>query len=107
MSGNTVSFYSELSNEQFVLILFSRVQNTCIQLHEDRSKQLREQLVTEWESERDMLKEAHQHQMQEIRYRNSLTLCIHINLPLSRGIVALPLKIFYGCFKMQTKQNKK
>ena len=71
-----MSFYLEFFYENFVVIDFLsfRVQNTCIQLHEDRSKQLREQLVTEWESERDMLKEAHQHQMQEIRYSHKLTI---------------------------------
>ncbi|XP_071788936.1 centrosomal protein of 152 kDa-like isoform X2 [Asterias amurensis] len=44
-----------------------RVQRTCLQLHEDSSRNLREQMVTELQSERDMLKEAHQHQIQELR----------------------------------------
>ncbi|XP_038058353.1 centrosomal protein of 152 kDa-like isoform X2 [Patiria miniata] len=44
-----------------------RVQKTCLQLHEDSSRHLREELATEFQSERDMLKEAHQHQLQELR----------------------------------------
>ncbi|XP_022090704.1 centrosomal protein of 152 kDa-like [Acanthaster planci] len=44
-----------------------RVQTTCLRHHEDSSRHLREELMAEFQSERDMLKEAHQHQLQELR----------------------------------------
>ncbi|XP_041458987.1 centrosomal protein of 152 kDa-like isoform X4 [Lytechinus variegatus] len=44
-----------------------RCQATCLQLHEDASRNMREQLVTKLQTEKETLIEAHQYQLQELK----------------------------------------
>lgn len=40
---------------------------TCLQLHEDASRNMREELVNELQTEKETRVEAHQYQLQEVR----------------------------------------
>ncbi|XP_063953282.1 centrosomal protein of 152 kDa-like isoform X2 [Lytechinus pictus] len=44
-----------------------RCQATCLQLHEDASRNMREQLVTKLQTEKETLIEAHQYRLQELK----------------------------------------
>ncbi|XP_030856292.1 centrosomal protein of 152 kDa isoform X3 [Strongylocentrotus purpuratus] len=44
-----------------------RCQMTCLQLHEDASRNMREELVNELQTEKETRVEAHQYQLQEVR----------------------------------------
>ncbi|XP_071488568.1 uncharacterized protein [Diadema antillarum] len=48
-----------------------RCQRTCLQLHEDTSQNLRKQLVSELQDEKDSMEEAHRYQLQEVRNEKS------------------------------------
>ncbi|XP_072173569.1 uncharacterized protein [Diadema setosum] len=48
-----------------------RCQRTWLQLHEDTSQNLRKQLVSELQAEKDNMEEAHRYQLQEVRNEKS------------------------------------
>lgn len=54
-------------NDQDKKEALDRCQKTCLQLHEDSSRNMREQLVKELQAEKETMLEAHQYQLQQVR----------------------------------------
>ncbi|KAJ8036612.1 hypothetical protein HOLleu_20634 [Holothuria leucospilota] len=61
-------------NDEDKRIALERCQNTCMQLHEDSSRNLREELVAQWKTEKAALKESHEKEITQLKAEHEKTI---------------------------------
>lgn len=62
-------------NMNFLSATF-RCQNTCMQLHEDSSRNLRGEMVAQWQTEKVALEEVHQKRLTQLKWELYLKLYV-------------------------------